>query len=107
MFETYVHIAYHNELATTPGLSSDVTKTLAAQRNLAKMYVLCDIVQDVKAKNCIIQALIRSIYRIRDDYRYTMPRRDMIELIYEGTVKGSQHIVLSLMSSPTVSKSSG
>lgn len=89
VFETYVHLVYHNELTCVPDLPSDLERTVATQSNLAKLYVLCEMLQDVRAKNCIVQALMCSIYKIRDDGKWTIPRRDMIEIIYEGTVKGN------------------
>lgn len=88
-FERYLHLVYYNETAciTEPTNGKDIGNVERAC--LARLYVLCEKLQDVKAKNCVVQALMDSIYKKRTDNKWYILLPPPIDIIYKGTVKGS------------------
>jgi len=85
-FELYLHYIYNNEFACNPSEDQYGKKELGA---LARLYVLCEKLQDPISKNCIIKALSDSIYTIRSHGTWNIPGCAVVETLYKGTVKGS------------------
>jgi hypothetical protein len=63
-FELYLHYIYNKEFACNPSENEYGKKERVA---LARLYVLCEKLQDPRSKNCIIRALSDSIYKIRSN----------------------------------------
>ncbi|KAF3053471.1 hypothetical protein E8E11_009436 [Didymella keratinophila] len=57
VFELYLHLVYHNELACTPDPPSDTETGEEERLSLARLYVLCEKLQDIQGKNTVIKAL--------------------------------------------------
>jgi hypothetical protein len=85
-FELYLHYIYNNEFACNPSENEYGKKERVA---LARLYVLCEKLQDPRSKNCIIRALSDSIYKIRSNGSWTIPEFSVVETLYKGTFKGS------------------
>jgi hypothetical protein len=62
-FELYLHLVLKNQLPSIPGpLPYDIMQK--EQVRFASLYVLYGKLQDVHGKNCALQALRESIYRM-------------------------------------------
>jgi hypothetical protein len=87
-FDLYLHYIYNNEFAC---ISNSVNDQYGSTERdaLARLYVLCEKLQDSRSKNCIIQALSDSIYKIRPDGTTAAPEFTVVETLYKGTVRGS------------------
>ena len=83
-FELYLHFIY-NEFAC----SSESAYTYQERKSLTELYVLCEKLQDISAKNCVVQALVAIIYKTRENGLWGMPCPEEMDIIYKGTVKGS------------------
>lgn len=88
-FELYLHMVYYNEIACIAEPTSGKDIGNFEHVCLARLYVLCEKLQDVKAKNCVVQALMDSIYKKRTDNKWYIPLPPPINIIYKGNVKGS------------------
>ncbi|KAF3005115.1 hypothetical protein E8E13_010185 [Curvularia kusanoi] len=85
-FHLYLHLTYLNEIACAPETIN--SQTIREQQCwLAKLYVLCNGLEDISAKNRTVQALRHSIYLLFWRNNEWVINRDMVEIIYKGTVK--------------------
>jgi hypothetical protein len=88
-FELYLQLVYKNQLPSNLGpLPYDSIQK--EQLRFAKLYVLCGKLRDVCGRNCTLQALRESIYRMWGTDNWTSPGRSVVEIIYDGTAPGSQ-----------------
>jgi hypothetical protein len=88
-FELYLRLVYNNQVPNIPGpLPYDIIRK--EQVRFAKLYVLCWKLQDVHGKNCALQVLRESIYRMWGTDNWTSPGFSVVETIYSGTVPGAQ-----------------
>ncbi|KAG9204588.1 hypothetical protein G6514_000372 [Epicoccum nigrum] len=85
-FDLYIHYIYNNEFACSP---SDDQYGEEERGTFARVYLLCEKLQDSRSKNCIIKALSDSIYQIRSNGRWSIPEFAVVEILYKGTFKGS------------------
>lgn len=88
-FELCLHIVYNKELAFSPDPSSDTEDGEEELLSLARLYVLCEKLQDSRGKNAVIKSLMKSIHK--DSWRTKWPIRSttMVDIRYRGTTEGS------------------
>jgi hypothetical protein len=87
-FDLYLHYIYNNEFACISN-SVDDQYGNTERDALARLYVLCEKLQDPRSKNCIIKALSDSIYKIRSSGNCSIPSVTIVKTLYKGTFKGS------------------
>ena len=87
-FELYLHYIYNNEFACISN-GPDYQYGRTERGDLARLYVLCEKLQDSRSKNYIVQALSDSIYKVHSDNRWRVPETEVLDILYKGTVKGS------------------
>lgn len=87
-FELYLHYIYNNEFACISN-SPDNRYGKIERCALARLYVMCEKLQETRAKNSIVKALSASIYTVRYENRCVMPEFEVVDILYRGTIKGS------------------
>lgn len=88
-FDLYLHYIYNNEFACISN-PPDNQHGRTERGTLARLYVLCEKLQDLRSKNCIIKALSDSVYKIRTGGGgWNIPEFEVVDTLYKGTFKGS------------------
>jgi len=64
------------------------------QTMLGKMYVLCEKIQDLQAKNSIRIAMLDSVNQARSNESSYYPHLNVIKEVYAGTLPGDQMRIL-------------
>ncbi|KAH6637393.1 hypothetical protein C7974DRAFT_140468 [Boeremia exigua] len=104
IFILYVHLIYHGSLPVREepnlGKSSkttgsrepndkeiDIADLAASEHNmLAKLYVLCEKIQDCTAKRTVMTATVESTKMVRANNKLYYVDRDAVLIIYNGTM---------------------
>lgn len=82
-FELYLHYIYNNEFACT-STTPDNQRGRTERNALARLYVLCEKLQDSRSKNCIIKALSDSVYKIRiGGSSWNVPEFEVVDTLYK------------------------
>ncbi|KAF1946751.1 hypothetical protein EJ02DRAFT_450471 [Clathrospora elynae] len=76
-------------LAVVPDPLSDKYTGSAEITSLAKLYVLIEKLQDIGAKNLILEAMLLSAQAIRSDGSSYALGSNEVRIVYEGTLPGS------------------
>lgn len=100
IFKIYVHHLYTGSVAVIPEPLPAVTGR-PVKWIICRLYVLAEKLQDVKAKNSAIEALLAEC---REKYKY--PGQSSVSTIYNGTLPGSmaRKVLVDLYSCKTTSK---
>ena len=88
-FELYLQVVYGLPMSIEPNPLFDEYPGRSEQEALAKLYVFAEKVQDVRAKNTIMKAFLKSVWKVRSDGLCYVPARGSIHVIYEGSTPGS------------------
>jgi len=90
IFGIYMNLVYTGLVLTD---NIDHPKSITIITNefdvLARLYVLCEKLQDKAAKNSAVESLIEVSKETSEDKKFTAPRPDTIALVYQGTCAGS------------------
>lgn len=88
-FELYLHLVYIDEIACGPDTLDEEDLCSVQRVALAKLYVLCEKLQDTRAKNSILRALRHITFKCPYHEKWHIPGPEVVKIIYAGTVKGS------------------
>ncbi|KAF2241953.1 hypothetical protein BU26DRAFT_391005, partial [Trematosphaeria pertusa] len=94
IFELYVQLLYTGLLPEKEKEVSEEEKPIdyhlvSEYKQLCKLYVFCDKVQDVFSKNKIVDAIIEATEEKQKDGLERYPSSTCISLIYDGTTRSS------------------
>jgi hypothetical protein len=89
-FSLYVNLIYTN-LIPTGASNQPITSTEkgAEYAVLTKLYVLCEMLQDTRAKNAAVSAILAAAKEKTVDGTYYLPTQDDINTMYAGATKVS------------------
>lgn len=105
-FELYLHFIYNNEFACISNPPDDQYGR-TERGALARLYVLCEKLQDPRSKNFIVKALSDSIYKVLSDNHCRETETEVLDILYKGTIKGSlvRRMVVDIFAQGVPSKS--
>ncbi|KAF2660744.1 hypothetical protein K491DRAFT_711638 [Lophiostoma macrostomum CBS 122681] len=88
IFSIYVQLLYKGVLSTKKLLTSNTSEPSNVWRQeyavLARVYVLAEMLMDVKSKNLVLDAMLSKAREEFEGVCY-FPRLEMVKIIYEGT----------------------
>ncbi|KAF2730450.1 hypothetical protein EJ04DRAFT_46107 [Polyplosphaeria fusca] len=87
VFRLYLDFIFSGKLPVEPPASSDTIHDINIQkdtifRRLCPLYILCDMLQDTKAKNAIVDAVIQTSNASEPDY--WVPNPDDMTVLFEN-----------------------
>jgi hypothetical protein len=89
VFKLYLNHIYTGELAVIPVPLPKEYKNMyigrAEGKKLAELYVLAELLQDLKCKNAVLKAFIASTCTTRPDGVWHGPGSSIVHIIYRGT----------------------
>ncbi|KAH7085250.1 hypothetical protein BKA63DRAFT_13643 [Paraphoma chrysanthemicola] len=90
VFAIYVNFVYTNTVATGP-LERPIHRATARTEYmlLSKLYVLCEKLCDIAAKNAVLQAIRAVSSEVTDSGEMYIANLSAVQIIYAGTPKGS------------------
>jgi hypothetical protein len=105
IFKIYVHHLYTGSVAVIPEPLPAITGR-HAKWIICRLYVLAEKIQDVKAKNSAIEALLAECREKQLNGKNKYPGSSSVSTIYSGTLPGSmaRKVLVDLYSCKTTSK---
>jgi hypothetical protein len=89
IFNVYVHHLYTGSVAVIPEpLPADYAGA-PTRKIICLLYVLAEKLQDIKAKNSAIEALLADCRVKQPNGKYYFPGSHNVDIIYSGTLPGS------------------
>lgn len=89
IFELYLQCVYGHEMSVEPAPVPKDYKGVEEQIEIAKLYVLAEKLQDVRAKNTALKAFMKSTWAERKTAQWFHPDPAVVHIIYDGTMPGS------------------
>jgi hypothetical protein len=93
VFGIYVNFVYTNEISAATELpAGEYAKVIQLDNEylaLSKLYVLCEKLQDTRAKNAITRAFIANSAKKDEQGIWYVPSPSMVNILYDGTSCGS------------------